>query len=82
MYPGESALRIYCTRYRLKDFMPPPVHIVHKTCGTLTGLLYNVTGDFKFKICPIACWLAASYGLQWVVIVPFVLNSSAKEKAN
>ena len=40
-YTLVSALRIYCTRDRLKDFMPQ-VHVVHKTCGTLTGILENV----------------------------------------
>ena len=80
MYPGECTKDLL-HKDRLKDFMPQ-VHVVHKTCGTLTGVLCNVTGDFKFKIHPITCSLAASYGLLWVVMALFVLISSAKEKAN
>ena len=76
MYPGE------CTKDLLHKGQVERLHassainsVVHKTCGTLTC---NVTGDFKFKIHPVACLLPASYGLLWVVMAIF----SKKEKAN
>ena len=56
IYPGE------CTKDLLHKGQVERLHassainsVVHKTCGTLTGLLCNVTSDFKFEIHPITC---------------------------
>ena len=51
-----------CTRDLLQKRQVERLHassainsVVYKTCGTLTSLLCNVIGDFKFKIHPVAC---------------------------
>ena len=56
MYPGE------CTKDLLHKGQVERLQassamnsIVYKSCGTLTSLLCNVIGDFKFKIHPITC---------------------------
>ena len=45
----------------VQDPAPSTINpVVHETCGTLTGLLCDVTDRFEFQFC--FCTLATSYG--------------------